>query len=227
MALVDRALRWRELGEDGGAPAQDEEFVLAHCDNIQASGFLEHIKLPHYADLIRNLRPKPCAALRAEALREHIMTGYTFAYLDEQTKRAIRRAMLKAVAIPGYQVPFSSREMPMPYGWGTGGVQVTAACLVPEDVLKVIDKGGRHDQCRLDPQVLSEGRRRGRDRGHREATMIQTRHRIPETPLDCGGADPCLSGAHSRTPAVSGTARDRDAQDACAGRIRADACAAV
>jgi alpha-D-ribose 1-methylphosphonate 5-triphosphate synthase subunit PhnI len=63
MALVDRALRWKELGEDDvGAPAQDEEFVLYHADNIQASGFLEHIKLPHYVDfqseleLIRKLR---------------------------------------------------------------------------------------------------------------------------------------------------------------------------
>jgi len=63
MALVDRALRWRELGEDhAGAPAQDEEFVLSHADNIQATGFLEHIKLPHYVDfqaeleLVRKLR---------------------------------------------------------------------------------------------------------------------------------------------------------------------------
>jgi alpha-D-ribose 1-methylphosphonate 5-triphosphate synthase subunit PhnI len=63
MSLVDRALRWKELGEDfTGAPAQDEEFVLSHCDNIQATGFLEHIKLPHYVDfqaeleMIRNLR---------------------------------------------------------------------------------------------------------------------------------------------------------------------------
>lgn len=63
MSLVDRALRWRELGEeDVGAPAQDAEFVLYHCDNIQATGFLEHIKLPHYVDfqseleLIRKLR---------------------------------------------------------------------------------------------------------------------------------------------------------------------------
>ncbi len=66
---------------------------------------------------------------------------YNFAYLDEQTKRMIRRAILKAIAIPGYQVPFASREMPMPYGWGTGGVQVTAAILGPQDVLKVIDQG--------------------------------------------------------------------------------------
>ena len=69
------------------------------------------------------------------------MTDYNFAYLDEQTKRMIRRAILKGVAIPGYQVPFASREMPMPYGWGTGGVQVSAATLTPEDTFKVIDQG--------------------------------------------------------------------------------------
>ncbi len=63
VALVDRALRWEELGEDNqGAPAQDAEFVLYHADNIQATGFLEHIKLPHYVDfqseleLVRKLR---------------------------------------------------------------------------------------------------------------------------------------------------------------------------
>ena len=53
------------------------------------------------------------------------LSGYNFAYLDEQTKRMIRRALLKAVAIPGYQVPFGGREMPMPYGWGTGGIPVS------------------------------------------------------------------------------------------------------
>lgn len=50
MALVDRALRGRELGEESTAAAQDEEFVLSHSDNIQASGFVEHLKLPHYVD---------------------------------------------------------------------------------------------------------------------------------------------------------------------------------
>ncbi len=72
MALVDRALRWRELGEeDEGAPAQDEEFVLMHADNIQATGFLEHIKLPHYVDfqseleLIRKLRREAGAGREA------------------------------------------------------------------------------------------------------------------------------------------------------------------
>ncbi len=66
---------------------------------------------------------------------------YNFAYLDENTKRMIRRALIKALCIPGYQVPFSSREMPMPYGWGTGGVQVTSSCLTTDDVIKVIDQG--------------------------------------------------------------------------------------
>ena len=69
------------------------------------------------------------------------LEGYNFAYLDEGTKRMIRRALLKAVAIPGYQVPFASREMPMPFGWGTGGIQVTASIIGRDDVLKVIDQG--------------------------------------------------------------------------------------
>src|SRR5262245_47713734 len=62
MALVDRALRGRELGETPGSPAQDEEFVLYHSDNVEASGFVQHLKLPHYVDfqselvLVRNLR---------------------------------------------------------------------------------------------------------------------------------------------------------------------------
>jgi alpha-D-ribose 1-methylphosphonate 5-triphosphate synthase subunit PhnI len=62
MALVDRALRAREFGDEVKAPAQDEEFVLSHSDNVQATGFVEHLKLPHYVDfqselgLVRQLR---------------------------------------------------------------------------------------------------------------------------------------------------------------------------
>src|ERR1700744_3556148 len=69
------------------------------------------------------------------------LAGYNFAYLDEQSKRMIRRSILKAVCIPGYQVPFGSREMPLPFGWGTGGIQVTASVIGPDDTLKVIDQG--------------------------------------------------------------------------------------
>jgi len=62
MALVDRSLRAAELGEEVGAPAQDAEFVLSHADNVEASGFVQHLKLPHYVDfqseleLVRKLR---------------------------------------------------------------------------------------------------------------------------------------------------------------------------
>ena len=115
------------------------------------------------------------------------MTAYNFAYLDEHTKRMIRRSILKAVAIPGYQVPFGSREMPLSYGWGTGGVQVTAAVIGPEDVLKVIDQGADDTT-----NAVSIRRFFARTTGVRtttrteDATLIQTRHRIPETPLRAG-----------------------------------------
>ncbi|MCU0938697.1 MAG: alpha-D-ribose 1-methylphosphonate 5-phosphate C-P-lyase PhnJ [Burkholderiaceae bacterium] len=114
-------------------------------------------------------------------------TPYNFAFLDEQTKRMVRRALLKAVAIPGHQVPFGSREMPLPFGWGTGGIQVTAAILGRDDVLKVIDQGA-------DDTTNAVNIRRffARTAGvatttrTREATIVQTRHRIPETPLSPG-----------------------------------------
>jgi alpha-D-ribose 1-methylphosphonate 5-phosphate C-P lyase len=110
--------------------------------------------------------------------------GYNFAYLDEATKRMIRRAILKAVAIPGHQVPFGGREMPLPYGWGTGGIQVTASILGREDVLKVIDQGADDTT-----NAISIRRFFARVAGVRttertaEASVIQTRHRIPEAPL--------------------------------------------
>ncbi|HLH87885.1 MAG TPA: alpha-D-ribose 1-methylphosphonate 5-phosphate C-P-lyase PhnJ [Xanthobacteraceae bacterium] len=110
--------------------------------------------------------------------------AYNFAYLDEQTKRMIRRAILKAVAIPGYQVPFASREMPMPYGWGTGGVQVTAAVLGPNDVLKVIDQGADDTANAVSIRkffVRTAGVRTTTSTP--DATVIQTRHRIPEATL--------------------------------------------
>ncbi|MEM7237100.1 MAG: alpha-D-ribose 1-methylphosphonate 5-phosphate C-P-lyase PhnJ [Pseudomonadota bacterium] len=112
---------------------------------------------------------------------------YNFAYLDEQTKRMIRRALLKAVAVPGYQVPFASREMPMPYGWGTGGVQVTAACLTPEDTLKVIDQGADDTTNAVSIRKFFQ-KTAGIEvtETTTEATIIQTRHRIPEQDLGEG-----------------------------------------
>ena len=127
------------------------------------------------------MQPSDTHAVPAPAVRDpHI----NFAYLDERTKRMIRRAILKAVAIPGYQVPFGSREMPLPYGWGTGGIQVTASIIGPHDVLKVIDQGS-------DDTVNAVNIRRFFQRttgvevttDTLQASIIQTRHRIPETPL--------------------------------------------
>ena len=112
---------------------------------------------------------------------------YNFAYLDESTKRMLRRALLKAVAIPGYQVPFGSREMPLPYGWGTGGIQVTAAILGEDDVLKVIDQGSDDTTNAINiRRFFARVAGVRTTESTREATIIQTRHRIPETPLATG-----------------------------------------
>jgi alpha-D-ribose 1-methylphosphonate 5-triphosphate synthase subunit PhnI len=76
MALVDRSMRARELGEEIQAPAQDEEFVMSHSDNVQATGFVEHLKLPHYVDfqaelgLVRKMRAEFQAAQQAAPLAE-------------------------------------------------------------------------------------------------------------------------------------------------------------
>ena len=64
-----------------------------------------------------------------------------FGFLDEFAVREIRRGLLKALAVPGYQVPYASREMPVARGFGTGGMQITLAIAVPGDRLKVIDQG--------------------------------------------------------------------------------------
>ena len=110
--------------------------------------------------------------------------GYNFAYLDEQTKRMIRRALLKAVAVPGHQVPFASREMPLPYGGGTGGLQVTSAIIGRSDTLKVIDQGSDETTNAVNIRRFF-ARTAGVATTTRtvEASIIQTRHRIPETPL--------------------------------------------
>jgi len=114
-------------------------------------------------------------------------TGYNFAYLDEQTKRMLRRSLLKAVAIPGYQVPFGGREMPLPYGWGTGGMQLTAAVIGRDDVLKVIDQGADDTTNAVSiRRFFARTAAVATTESTRAATLIQTRHRIPETPLQPG-----------------------------------------
>ena len=111
-------------------------------------------------------------------------SGFNFAYLDEQTKRMIRKALLKAVAIPGHQVPFASKEMPLPYGWGTGGIQVTASIIGRDDTLKVIDQGSDDTVNAVNIRKFFQKTTGVQTTENtEEASLIQTRHRIPEFPL--------------------------------------------
>jgi len=125
----------------------------------------------------------PAADTAAVARDPH----YNFGYLDESTKRMLRRALLKAVAIPGYQVPFGGREMPLPYGWGTGGIQVTASILGPDDVLKVIDQGSDDTTNAVNiRRFFARVAGVATTTSTAAATIVQTRHHIPETPLRDG-----------------------------------------
>jgi alpha-D-ribose 1-methylphosphonate 5-phosphate C-P lyase len=113
--------------------------------------------------------------------------GYPYGFMDDGAKKDIRRCILKAVAIPGYQVPYGSREMPIARGWGTGGIQITLSLIKPEDVLKVIDQGcdgsvnavniKKFIQAVANVEVTNDTQ---------QATVIQTRHRIPEEPMNAG-----------------------------------------
>jgi alpha-D-ribose 1-methylphosphonate 5-phosphate C-P lyase len=118
-------------------------------------------------------------ALAGEARR------HNFAFLDENSKKEIRRALLKAVAIPGYQVPFGSRELPIARGWGSGGLQVTLSLLGMGDNVKVVDQGADDGVNAVNIRRLIERTAPGvpttTDTHH--ATIIQSRHRVPEEPL--------------------------------------------
>jgi alpha-D-ribose 1-methylphosphonate 5-phosphate C-P lyase len=114
----------------------------------------------------------------------HPRQDYSYGFLDEFAKRELRRRTLKAIAIPGYQVPYASRELPIARGWGTGGLQVTLSLAGPGDTVKVIDQGA-------DDSVNAANLRRfiARTTGvdttsdTQRATIIQSRHRIPEERL--------------------------------------------
>jgi alpha-D-ribose 1-methylphosphonate 5-phosphate C-P lyase len=116
-------------------------------------------------------------------------SGYSYAYLDSFAKRELRRRILKAIAIPGAQVPYASRELPIARGWGTGGLQVTLSLVGPESVVKVIDQGA-------DDSVNAANLRRFVTRmsgaetttDTLKATILQSRHRVPEERLSEGQA---------------------------------------
>jgi alpha-D-ribose 1-methylphosphonate 5-phosphate C-P lyase len=112
---------------------------------------------------------------------------YNFAFFDEGSKRVVRRATLKAIGIPGYQVPFASREMPIARGWGTGGLQLSFSLVTKKDIIKVIDQGTDESVNAVSIKNLirkTTGIKETIVTG--EATLIQSRHRIPEQALKKG-----------------------------------------
>ncbi|MDF1568315.1 MAG: alpha-D-ribose 1-methylphosphonate 5-phosphate C-P-lyase PhnJ [Spirochaetaceae bacterium] len=109
---------------------------------------------------------------------------YNFAFFDEGSKREIRRAVLKGICIPGYQVPFASREMPIARGWGTGGLQITLSLIGKDDTLKVIDQGDDESVNAVNiKRLVSDVTGVATTDNSAEADLIQSRHRIPEKPL--------------------------------------------
>lgn len=110
---------------------------------------------------------------------------YSFGFLDEYAKREVRRAILKAICIPGYQTPYASREMPMGRGFGTGGLQVTLSIIGADDTLKMIDQGSDDSVNAVNLRRFVELTCPGVDTTEKteEATIIQSRHRIPDRAL--------------------------------------------
>src|SRR6202789_4377140 len=108
-------------------------------------------------------------------------TKYNYAFIDEGTKKEIRRKTLKAGCLSGDQVPYSSPEMPISRGWGTGGLHLTLSLIGPSDVLKVIDQGSDAsvNACNL-RLFVKEMTDCGLTFDTAAATLIQTRHRVPE-----------------------------------------------
>ena len=108
----------------------------------------------------------------------------SYGFLDASAKREIRRKMIKAIAVPGCQMPYASREVPMARGWGTGGLQVSCTLVNPKTRIKVIDQGA-------DDSVNAASIRRFLARvsgapvttDTLEADLIQSRHRVPEEML--------------------------------------------
>ena len=105
----------------------------------------------------------------------------SYGFLDPSAKREMRRAMLKAIAVPGCQMPYASREVPMARGWGTGGLQVTLTLLNPASVVKVIDQGA-DDSVNAVSIRQFVGKVSGAEgtEDTQAATILQSRHRIPE-----------------------------------------------
>ena len=116
--------------------------------------------------------------------QEKFSRSYNYAFVDESTKKEIRRKILKAAAIPGYQVPYSSPEMPISRGWGTGGLHATLSMIGPNDVFKIIDQGSDASVNACNLRNFVKRMTHCDTTFHTsDATLIQTRHRLPEEVL--------------------------------------------
>lgn len=108
----------------------------------------------------------------------------SYGFLDASAKREMRRKMIKAIAVPGCQMPYASREVPIARGWGTGGLQVTLTLVKPQSVIKVIDQGADDSvNAASIRRFLSRVSGAGETWDTLAATILQSRHRIPEEKL--------------------------------------------
>lgn len=114
----------------------------------------------------------------------HPWRPLSYGFLDASGKRELRRRMLKAIAIPGYQVPYASRELPIARGWGTGGLQATLSLVAPGSVVKVIDQGADDSVNAINlRRFIEQVSGASTTTDTLEANIIQSRHRIPEEKL--------------------------------------------
>ncbi len=111
-------------------------------------------------------------------------TAWPYAYLDEFMKASVRVAALKAVCIPGYQVPYVSEEVPIARGFGSGGLQITLSLIGPDDLFKIIDEGDDETVNAVNlRRMVGEATGNRATYDPRRATIIQSRHKVPEFPL--------------------------------------------
>lgn len=114
-------------------------------------------------------------------------TSLPYAYLDEFMKACVRKAVLKAVCIPGYQVPYVSEEVPIARGFGSGGLQITLSLIGADDVVKVFDEGDDQTVNAVNlRRFIVDVTSNATTNDPAEATLIQSRHRIPEEGLQLG-----------------------------------------
>ncbi len=204
------------------APAQWQEFVLPHGDSVEASGFVQHLKLPHYVTFESELQLLRAAAARRASAEADAAAATTSPISTKRTKRMIRRALLKAVACPATRCRSARARCRWPTAGAPAASRSPRPSSAPSDVLKVIDQGADDTTNAVNiRQFFARTAGVATTTRTRDATVIQTRHRIPEAPLSAR-ADPGLPGAAARAAVPAGGAPRRDGEAARVRRLRPD-----